>query len=65
MKRLTQDEYFSQHIQFSTIYLLQEQILNHNNYSGQKINMKYFIKANGYDLYMSENIQCMNMPVIL
>jgi hypothetical protein len=60
-KHSTKDEYFYHHIQFPTIYLLQEQRLNHNNYSGQKINMNYFIQANGYYLDMHANIQCMDM----
>jgi hypothetical protein len=32
-KHLTKNEYFSMHTLFSTIYLLQEQKLNHRNYS--------------------------------
>jgi hypothetical protein len=27
----TKDEYFTKHIQFTTMYLLQKQKLNHNN----------------------------------
>jgi hypothetical protein len=36
---------FSTHIQFTTIYLLQEQKLKYNNYSEQQINMSNFVKA--------------------
>jgi hypothetical protein len=35
--------YFSKHILFSTIYLLQEQKLNASNYSKQEIIMRIFI----------------------
>jgi hypothetical protein len=38
----TEADYFSTHIQFTTICLLQNQKLKHNNYSEQKINMIYF-----------------------
>jgi hypothetical protein len=33
------------HILFSTIYLLQEQQLNHRNYSKQKLSMEIFVWA--------------------
>jgi hypothetical protein len=36
MRLSTKDEYCSTHIQFTTIYLQQEQILNHRNYSCRK-----------------------------
>jgi hypothetical protein len=32
-KHYTKNDYFSRHTLFSTIYLLQEQKLNHRNYS--------------------------------
>jgi hypothetical protein len=32
-KHSTKNEYFPKHILFTTIYLLQEQKLNHRNYS--------------------------------
>jgi hypothetical protein len=35
-KHSTKNEHLSRHILFSTIYLLQEQKLNHNNYSEQE-----------------------------
>jgi hypothetical protein len=44
----TKDEYFSTHMLLTTIYLLQEQKLNHNNYFEEKINMIYFIQSNKY-----------------
>jgi hypothetical protein len=39
----TKNEYFPKHVLFTIIYLLQEQILNHNNYSEQEINMRNFV----------------------
>jgi hypothetical protein len=44
----TRNYYFSAHIPFITNYLLQKQKLNHNSCYEQKINMIYFIQANGY-----------------
>jgi hypothetical protein len=35
----TKNEYFPMHILFTLIYLLQEQKLNHKNYSEQELNM--------------------------
>jgi hypothetical protein len=42
-KHPTKNEYFPMHILFTTIYLLQEQRLNHMNYYMQKINMRNFV----------------------
>jgi hypothetical protein len=53
----TKNEYFPKRIPFSTISLLQEQKLNHRNYSKQKINMVIFIQANEDDMNMSAKIQ--------
>jgi hypothetical protein len=39
----TRNEHFPKHILFSTIYLLQEQKLNHRNYSEQELNMSNFV----------------------
>jgi hypothetical protein len=47
-KHSTKNEYFLKHIQFTTVYLLLKQKLNPNNYYEQKINMIYFIQANGW-----------------
>jgi hypothetical protein len=41
----TKNEYFPMHILFTTIYLLQEQKLNHSNYSKQEINMRNSVQA--------------------
>jgi hypothetical protein len=41
-KHSTKNEYFSRHIIFTTIYLLQEQKLNPRNYSEQELNMSNF-----------------------
>jgi hypothetical protein len=40
------------HISFSTIYLLQEQQLNHRNYSMQGIIMSIFVQATEYGVHM-------------
>jgi hypothetical protein len=44
-KHPTKYYYLSTHIQFTTIYLVQEQKLKYNNYSGQQINMSNFVQA--------------------
>jgi hypothetical protein len=44
-KHYTKNHYFSRHILFITIYLLQKQKLNHNKSSEHKINMRHFIQA--------------------
>jgi hypothetical protein len=41
-KHTTKNEYFSRHIIFTTIYLLQEQKLNPRIYSEQELNMNNF-----------------------
>jgi hypothetical protein len=48
----TKVEYFSKHILFTTIYLLQEQNLNPRNYSKQEIILIIFVQATGYKVYM-------------
>jgi hypothetical protein len=42
-KHPTKNEYFPMHILFTTFYLLQEQKLNHRNYSKLKIIMRIFV----------------------
>jgi hypothetical protein len=64
-KHPIKDAYFFMHILFSTRYLLLKQKLNPNNSYEQEINMIYFIQANGYDINMHANIQCINMYEIL
>jgi hypothetical protein len=39
----TKNEYFTVHILFTIIYLLQEHKLNHRNYSKLEINMSNFV----------------------
>jgi hypothetical protein len=60
-KHPTKNEYFPMDIIFTTIYLLQEQKLNYNEYSEQKLKMRYFIQAKEYDMNMHAKIKCMNM----
>jgi hypothetical protein len=42
-KHTTKNEYFTRHIIFTTIYLLQEEKLNPKNYSEQEIDMRNFV----------------------
>jgi hypothetical protein len=42
MKHTTNNEYFSRHIIFTIIYLLQEHKLNCRNYSEQELNLINF-----------------------
>jgi hypothetical protein len=57
----TKNDYFISHIQFTILYLLQKQKLNHRNYYEQKINKIYFIHVKGYDMNMHAYIPWMNM----
>jgi hypothetical protein len=50
---------------FTTIYLLQKQKLNCNNYYEQKINMIYFIQPNEHGIIMHANIQYYDTPIFL
>jgi hypothetical protein len=43
---------FPRHIQVSTIYVLKEQRVNHNNHYEHKINMLNFVKSNERDMNM-------------
>jgi hypothetical protein len=42
-KHYTKNEYFPKHILFTTIYLFQDQKLNHNNSSEHEMNMINFV----------------------
>jgi hypothetical protein len=53
-KHPTKDEYFPMHILFTTIYLLQEQKLNHRNYSEWETNMDSFVQDTEHDVHMYE-----------
>jgi hypothetical protein len=53
-KHPTKDEYFPMHILFTTIYLLQEQKLNHRNYSEWETNMDNFVQDTEHDVHMYE-----------
>jgi hypothetical protein len=53
----TKNYYFSIHNLFTTIYLLQEHELNHENYSEQELNMINFVQANEYDVHMYTTFQ--------
>ncbi len=54
MKHPTKNEYFSKHILFSTIYLLQEHKLNPRNYSKKEIIIINFLQAKEYEMIMYE-----------
>jgi hypothetical protein len=51
-KHYTKNEYFSKHILFTIIYLMQEQKLKPNKYSERKINMSNFVQTIGCDVHM-------------
>jgi hypothetical protein len=53
----TKNHYFSKHILFTTICLLQEQRLNPRNYFKQEIIMKRFVWATGDDMDMYAKFQ--------
>jgi hypothetical protein len=46
------NEYFTKHIQFTTIYLLLRQKSNPKKYSEQKINMEKFVQSTEHDVHM-------------
>jgi hypothetical protein len=51
-KHYTKNEYFPKHIQFTMVYLLQEEKLNPRNYSEQELNMDNFVQATEHDVHM-------------
>jgi hypothetical protein len=51
-KHSVKNEYFSMHILFTTIYLLQEQKLNPRNYSKQELIMNNFVQSTEHDFHM-------------
>jgi hypothetical protein len=53
----TKNHYFSKHILFTTISLLQKKRLNGRNYSKQEMIMKLFVWATGNDMNVHEKIQ--------
>jgi hypothetical protein len=60
-KKPTKNDYFTKHIIFTIIYLLQEQELNPNKYSEQEINMNIFSQPTEHEVYMYAKTQCINM----
>jgi hypothetical protein len=61
----TKTKYFPMHILFTTIYLLQEQKLDHRIYSEQEINMNSFIQATKHDVHMYEKFRDFTFYVCL
>jgi hypothetical protein len=53
----TKNYYFTKHILFTTISLLQKQRLNPRNYSKQEIIMNLFVWATGDDMNMQEKFR--------
>jgi hypothetical protein len=64
-KHPTNNEYFSRHILFTTIYLLQEKKLNPRNYYEQELNMRTFIQDNDHDVHMCAKFQDFTFCVLL
>jgi hypothetical protein len=52
MKHSVKNKYFSMHILFTTIYLLQEQKLNPRNYSEHELIMSNFVQPTEHDFHM-------------
>jgi hypothetical protein len=61
----TKNQYFSKHILFSTIYLLQNQKLNASNYSKQEIIMGIFLWSTDHEMNMHTKFQGIDMYVFL
>jgi hypothetical protein len=51
-KHPSKNEYFTKHVLFSTIYLLQEQKLNPKKYYEQEINMINYVQGTEHDVHM-------------
>jgi hypothetical protein len=45
-------QHFSKHTLFTTIYLLQEQKLNHINYFEKELNIRNFVQSTERDVHM-------------
>jgi hypothetical protein len=60
-KYSTKRGHFPMHIVFSTIYLLQKEILNHRNYFEQEINMTNFVQATENYLHMYARFECLDV----
>jgi hypothetical protein len=60
-KYYTNNEYFPKHTLFSTIFLLQEEVLNLKNYFEQEINMINFVQATENDVLMYASFVCQDV----
>jgi hypothetical protein len=56
-RQSTKNDHLAMYILFTIIYLLQEQKLNHRNYSKQVTIMIIFAQANYHDVHMHAKIQ--------
>jgi hypothetical protein len=56
-KSATKNYYFSMHILFTTIYLLQEKELNPRIYYKQELVMNIFVQATEHEINMHAKIQ--------
>jgi hypothetical protein len=63
-KHSTKNEYFPMPILFTTIYLLQEDILNPINYSKQEIIMSNFVQAMEPEVYMYAKFEYFTLYVL-
>jgi hypothetical protein len=59
-KLLTKNYYFSKHILFTIVYLLQEQKLNPRNYSKPKRVIRFFLQSTEYDVHMYAKFECLD-----
>jgi hypothetical protein len=61
----TKNHYFSMHILFTTIYLLQEQELNPRIYYKYELIMRIFVQATYHDINMHAKIQYLILHIFL
>jgi hypothetical protein len=64
-KYYTNNKYFPKHTLFSTIYLLQEEILNHRNYFEHELNMNNFIDSTENDMHKYAKFGTLNVCAFL
>jgi hypothetical protein len=60
-KHPTKNDYFSTHIHFTTIYLLQGQKLNSGNYSKQEIIMSNFVQATEHEVCLYAKFESLDI----
>jgi hypothetical protein len=60
-KHPNKNVYFSTHIHFTTIYLLQGKKLNPRNYSKQEIILSNFVQATEYEVYIYAKFESLDI----